>query len=240
MSKHAKVRPYRCNVCGWTAAYNGNMWKHIENHQKVLGDQMPEFPVSVMSGGVDTLNMPTALRAPSGKRRGQGKSDGDPSSPTSKPKVKRSRTKYSEPPSGVILANRSAVQEVSVTVQEVPMAVQVARSMAQDVQPQAPPPQPQPHPLPQSIINTEGMVIQVGVFWFFRLSLPPSMLKILQTIFRIHDGIKMLTIYLQSNYIFLIFLFPLLSHEIASESSIRCDGRFALMVLWWCCGWCGG
>ena len=171
MSKHAKLRPYRCNICGWTAAYNGNMWKHIENHQKLLGDQMPEFPVSVLSG-VDNLNMPSALRAPSGKKRGAGKSDSDPASPTSKPKVKRSRPKFSEPPSQVVLGNQAVIQDVTMTVQEVPVEVQVARSLEPEIQPQSAPPQhrpqpqpqPQPQPLPhQSVINTEGMVIQVGV-----------------------------------------------------------------------------
>lgn len=156
MSKHAKVRPYRCNVCGWTAAYNGNMWKHVENHQKILGDQMPEFPVSVLSN-IDDLNMPTPLRAPSGKKRGQGKDPTSPSSPTSRPKAKRSRPKYAEPPSGVILANRSVVQEVPVTVT-------VTHVEQEQPQAQVPPP-PQAHSLPlplPSVINHEGMVIQVN------------------------------------------------------------------------------
>lgn len=67
LSKHAGIRPYRCLVCKWTTSYSGNMWKHIHDHRRELGDAMPEEPVEVVTG--EGVSIPVPLRPPSGRKR---------------------------------------------------------------------------------------------------------------------------------------------------------------------------
>ncbi|XP_071491748.1 uncharacterized protein [Diadema antillarum] len=111
MCKHAKARPYQCNICHWTTAYSGNMWKHVDTHQKELGDKMPEFPVSVIS--TDGHAVPTPLRAPSGKKRAN--KAGGVKLKVLKGKNRRQRTEEQQQGGLTLLEDQGNVQSIQVT-----------------------------------------------------------------------------------------------------------------------------
>eukprot|EP00057_Strongylocentrotus_purpuratus_P018485 XP_011672959.1 PREDICTED: zinc finger protein 37 [Strongylocentrotus purpuratus] len=71
MRRHLDVEPYLCKVCGWRTAYSGNMWKHINQHKKKLGDDMQDEPVAVELELLKGTVLPEMPKAPTGKTRGQ-------------------------------------------------------------------------------------------------------------------------------------------------------------------------
>ncbi|XP_071491755.1 uncharacterized protein [Diadema antillarum] len=75
MRRHLHIEPYLCKICQWRTAYSGNMWKHLNQHRKDLGTEMPEEPVIIDTDLLKGVVLPEMPKAPTGKMRGQSRTD---------------------------------------------------------------------------------------------------------------------------------------------------------------------
>ncbi|XP_041453961.1 uncharacterized protein LOC121407097 [Lytechinus variegatus] len=113
MCKHANIRPYHCSICGWSTAYSGNMWKHMDTHQKELKDKMPECPVNIVNSNKHSI--PAPLRPPSGKKRNMSKASNFKLKLAKTGKTRRQKTQPMEQTTTIsILQDRDNIQAIQV------------------------------------------------------------------------------------------------------------------------------